>query len=734
MSQDLPERRLNFRIDRDDRVVIDGWECRLLLKAHTAVTFGAVGHLDRTHTFEIGHLNRLNGEGKIQVDLDYFLPEDMRCVNHGPNSEPIGHPTDDQREQVAARYAMIRAYEELSAAGQIKRVDEAITANMDLICKLAQKYMRDYIPGPEEALRISEAEKGQGRKLRSRGVVKQPDEMSARHLRYWASRFKRLGRPGLQDRKAKQGNRNSYYSMEENRLLMECIDEKYLVLKGPSVLQFIKVVQQEFGKINARRSKNGLPWLRVPGKKKVRNTINRLDKFTVAVNRLGHKKAMAKFAAVGTGPQYSRPYERVEIDEWLIDLVTIAEQTKLYELFSRDELEAMGLLDRTKRWWLVGAIDCRTRCIVALTLTCNPSASAALEGLKQVVSDKTWLAKSSGAQSTWALYATPETLWTDNGPAFITDAFTGPCADLRITSIKTIAGEPSMRAVIERIFRTMATSLMAHLDGRTMSNPQERGDYESEKMACLSVEDLCTLLVRWCVDIHHNTPQLALAGLTPLEQWEKDIDDGNHPLKAAPTMKHKRCGLGLRLTRKLQRTGVVVLGIHYHAEVLSAAMLKYGVHELPVRWLSDDIGAVEVFTDGEWHTVPAVHRGLDGVQAQLWVKTMRALKRKDPNRRAHDEQVVLQALADIREMNKERMMAFGMVNQQYTEERMRALEDEAISIHVQEEPAARPDTGAEQVSFGTAIAPEAPERPNKAKGKIADTPRKAPRKGGWTPR
>jgi putative transposase len=90
---------------------------------------------------------------------------------------------------------------------------------------------------------------------------------------------------------------------------------------------------------------------------------------------------------------------------------------------------------------LVGAIDCRTRCIVALTLTCNPSASAALEGLKQIVSDKTDLAKASGAKSTWALYGTPETLWTDNGPAFIPGAFTGPCADLRITSGLSGTGE-----------------------------------------------------------------------------------------------------------------------------------------------------------------------------------------------------------------------------------------------------------------------------------------------------
>ena len=73
------------------------------------------------------------------------------------------------------------------------------------------------------------------------------------------------------------------------------------------------------------------------------------------------------------------------------------------------------------------------------------------------------------------------------------------CAVGHAAQTQTYEIEPSMRAIVERLFRAMATSLMAHLDGRTMSNPQERGDYESEKAACLSVEDLCSLLVRWCV-------------------------------------------------------------------------------------------------------------------------------------------------------------------------------------------------------------------------------------------
>jgi putative transposase len=163
-------------------------------------------------------------------------------------------------------------------------------------------------------------------------------------------------------------------------------------------------------------------------------------------------------------------------------------------------------------------------------------------------------------------------------------------------------------------------------------------------------------------------------------------------------------------------------------------MLKHGSHDLQVRWLPDDIGAVEVSVDGEWHTVHAVHRGFDGVHAQLWITAMRALKRKYPERRAHDARVALKALDEIRALNADRRMDFKMVHKPYTPKHMEALEAEAIAIHVPEDTGPRPDDAADRGGIGTAITPEAPERPTEAKTKIAETPRKTPAKGVWKPR
>jgi putative transposase len=92
---------------------------------------------------------------------------------------------------------------------------------------------------------------------------------------------------------------------------------------------------------------------------------------------------------------------------------------------------------------------------------------------------------------------------------------------------RAIAGAPSMRGSIERMFRTCANGLLPRLNGGTFPNVVERGDHPSGERACLDADDLAFALVRWIVDIYHNTPHLGLRGRTPLRQWQEDHASGN---------------------------------------------------------------------------------------------------------------------------------------------------------------------------------------------------------------
>ena len=46
---------------------------------------------------------------------------------------------------------------------------------------------------------------------------------------------------------------------------------------------------------------------------------------------------------------------------------------------------------------------------------------------------------------------------------------------------------PEMKGAVERIFRTLAKDLIHELPGTTFSNPKERGDYPSEKLAAIDM-------------------------------------------------------------------------------------------------------------------------------------------------------------------------------------------------------------------------------------------------------
>ncbi len=348
-----------------------------------------------------------------------------------------------QRKRVAWRYALMRGFLDLKEAGRVTGTDESISGNMDAICTAAGPYLQEAMPDPEYDLQLREWEAGRGRKPRTPRETPRPGPCSPRALRSWLSLYRKGGKAALVDRCARQGNVTSPFTAEEVTLLAEVVRAEYMTPQRKTQAAVAKDVKIRFAAENERREAEGLPKLKVPGRDAVRGFIQRLDRFQVLITRHGIEHAMKKMRAVKDGVQVSRPLERVEMDEHKIDLITILAQSGLLALFSEAELEMLGLNDPKKRWWLVLAIDCRTRCILGMVLTCDPRTSAALKCLRMVVSDKGQFADSVGALAPWSIFGTPEMLVTDNGAAFKSATFTSACTDLGIHAIQAIGGSRS---------------------------------------------------------------------------------------------------------------------------------------------------------------------------------------------------------------------------------------------------------------------------------------------------
>jgi putative transposase len=705
-----PSVNSRFEISMHDRITIAGKHMRSVGQAADGYILIPTSGSGISEFFGYEQLSRLNAAGEIDHQRDHFLPQSERSQN-ADSSISLFDLTKKQQERFWNRYSLVCAYLEFEKEGRVAPNDKSISKRMAEICQLAATIASKEMPTPEDCMRDEEIRSGQRRRRQGGSrIVGSVEPVHATTLRKWVTAYRRIGKLGLIDSVHNRGNRYSFFTSEEQELLHAETRKSYFDINRPTQKKTTGDVQRAFEEINELRSEQGLTPFRIPSRDAVRRCIKSYSKFEILLHRYGFHEAMKRCKPVGRGIETSRPLERCEMDEWRVDLRTLISGTGLVNLFSQEELEDLGLLGeggaKSMRWWLSVIIDCRTRCIIAMKLTKNPQAATAIDCLQMAVQDKGTWADAVGAEATWDMFGLPEVLVTDNGAAFKSHQFIRTCLDLGITIEKTIAGVPSMRGAVERFFKTASTGLAARLHGRTFSSAVERGDHPTEERTCLNTEDLCFALVRWIVDVYHNTPHEGLHGRTPLQQWNKDIEDGNFPAQATPDMRKRRLVFGTRFDRTLSKSGVTVLGVQYHSEKLAEWFAHRGRQTLQVSWLPENIGSVFVKLGELWHEVPAVYEEFEGVHAQQWVAARRQMKVADPRLKTWEHGVVANALESIDAMNLRKSLEFGLVSQVYSEKRMEALEKELFVGFALS--SSEPRLDQQPVQFGISVVPKKP--------------------------
>ncbi|WP_108500941.1 Mu transposase C-terminal domain-containing protein [Paracoccus indicus] len=668
-----------------DRVTIEGVDWR-------PISSNEVGYIMRRcdddgicHQFPHVELSRLGSAGRIQTNRNHFTKmAAQRRLDEGDNL--ISLLDEKQQERVFARAIWVQAFLKLEGEKKCKRTDEAIKASI--------RELR------VEALEACAELAGRGATHASAGFTFR-EAPSPRSLRKWLKAYEAHGLAGLALREHRRGNRGPGFCYTSRSLLMEGV-RKYMDPGRPTMMTIFKQVDELFAQCNAKREEDGLSKIRRPSREAVRRAINSLDPYTVKLKRDGAAAARKMFAPVGKGLQLTRPLQRVELDEWDIDLLSVLSDAGLLEGFTDEERKIFGLGGKKPvRWKLTVAICATTRCILAMIMTPSAKASAAVQALKMVLSDKGVLSTAVRANGRWHMHGLPEEIVTDCGSEFRSQEFQTACFDLGIPSLRSVAGLPELRGVIERFFRTSGTSLLPELPGRTFSSIAEKGDANPADRACLNENDLAFVLVRWVVDVYHNTLHSGLDGETPLQCWERlTAENGVTP---PPDTRTSRRILGEKFMRKLDKTGITVLGVRYHSENLAAYLRHRSNRDLEVRWLPSDISEIEVRLDKEWMTVPAVIEAANGLSAQLWTSAVRDVRAADPERERYDEKVVLDALRDIRERSEYAQAAKGLLVDEWSEERVRR-EEQKLMIGFQTGPA--PKRSARMGGIGRSVVPD----------------------------
>jgi putative transposase len=343
----------------------------------------------------------------------------------------------------------------------------------------------------------------------------------------------------------------------------------------------------------------------------------------------------------GPSPPVRHPLDLVQVDHTPVDLI----------LVDPVDREPIG------RPWLTVAIDVYSRCIAGLHLSLEaPSATSVGLCLTHVAGDKgPWLAL-RGVEADWPVAGKPRRIGVDNGPEFHSAAFERGCAQHAIAIDWRPPGRPHFGGIVERVIGTLM-ELVHGLPGTTFSNAAQRGRYDSDKAACLTLEELERWLAVAIAKHYHLRPHEGIGCETPLRRYADGVRALADAGGAIPVPRDARAYLidFLPIVRRtLQRDGITVDHITYFSGALRTWIAaRDRPAPLLIRRDPRDLSRIYVLDpeDGGYLEVPC--RVLQRPTISLWEHRLALRRLKARRHGAVDEAALFAAVEEMRAIERD---------------------------------------------------------------------------------
>ena len=410
--------------------------------------------------------------------------------------------------------------------------------------------------------------------------------------------------------------------------LRRVVQEVYLTPQKPTAAE---VAREVAGRCHAGK-------LRSPSSSTVRRRLRSLP--LADRRKRGEEHPEAK-PVHGHAPSVRFPLDLVQIDHTPMDLI-------LVDPLGR---EPIG------RPWLTVAIDIQSRCIAGFHVALDaPSALSVGLCLTHVAMDKTpWLALRE-VEADWPVQGKPRRIGVDNGADFHSAAFERGCEQHGISIDWRPPGQPQFGGVVERVIGTLM-GLVHGLPGTTFSNVGQRGSYDSDKVACLTLEELERWLAVAVAKYYHLRPHEGLDGQAPLRRWQDGIAALAMEGGSIPVPRDLRAYLVdflPVLRRSLQRDGLTIDHVTYFSSALRAwIMARNRPGPLLVRRDPRDLSRVFVLDplDGGYLEVPT--RDLSRPAISLWEHRLARRRLRAKHRGEIDEAALFAAVEEMRSAERD---------------------------------------------------------------------------------
>ncbi|MFC7333148.1 Mu transposase C-terminal domain-containing protein [Rhodocista pekingensis] len=372
----------------------------------------------------------------------------------------------------------------------------------------------------------------------------------------------------------------------------------------------------------------------------VRARLKAIDPKEKVRRREGAKAAREKHALVkGEFPGADAPLAVVQIDHTLLDIIVVDEEMR----------EPIG------RPWLTLAIDVFSRMIFGYHLSLDkPSAFAVGLCLTHGMLEKQEELKSLGIKGEWPVWGKPRMVHADNGKDFrshtVRDALDEHDVRYEFRPVAT----PHYGAHIERLCDTLENHIHA-VPGSTFSNTKDRGDYDAEAKAVMTLQELRRWLLNLIVGAYHNRKHSTLR-MPPIARWKEGIVGSERFTR--PTGLPDRIADERRLRldflpytmRSVQSEGIVWDKIWYRDPLLSQ-YVRVRDRGRPLRFKlrrdPTDISKLYFLDPGlrDYVEIPYLNYGRSSISLWDYKAAVNWLERQ--GKKAEDEQAIFDAFEEM---------------------------------------------------------------------------------------
>lgn len=289
----------------------------------------------------------------------------------------------------------------------------------------------------------------------------------------------------------------------------------------------------------------------------VRNRIKQLSDEQKLKRRVSAKAARERFSPVtGHFPGADFPLAVVQIDHTVVDIVLV------------DDVHRRPV----GRPWITLAMDVFSRMVVGFYVSFDPpgALSSGLSIAHAILAKEKWLER-HGISTPWPCWGVMKSIHADNAKEFRGNMLRRACEEHGIELNFRPVATPHYGGHIERLLGTLLQEIHT-LPGTTFSNPRERGEYDSEANAAMTLSEFEKWLATFIVEVYHQRVHNSLH-TSPVKKYEQGIfgtkDEPGVGLPARVVDEDRlRLDFMPYVERTIQAYGVVIDEVHYYGDVL----------------------------------------------------------------------------------------------------------------------------------------------------------------------